>query len=107
MHTQPAADLFGDCGGFVWFAVGFCEANGQEAVGADSISARGVLRQRKIPRNFHPCPQSHTSLKIFGAKSTTFFFAVQERFLQKVLYFVRECGTIFLIYKIHCTFKKL
>ena len=76
-------------------------------VGADSISARGVLRQRKIPRNFHPCPQSHTSLKIFGAKSTTFFFAVQERFRQKVLYFVRECGTIFLIYKIHRTFKKL
>ena len=45
--------------------------------------------------------------EIFGAKSTTFFFAVQERFLQKVLYFVRECGTIFLIYKIHRTFKKL
>ena len=42
MHTKPAADLFGDCGGFVWFAVGFCEANGQEAVGADSICARAV-----------------------------------------------------------------
>ena len=59
------------------------------------------------PAQFPPSPQSHTSLKIFGAKSTTFFFAVQERFLQKVLYFVRECGTIFLIYKIHRTFKKL
>ena len=50
MHTKPAADLFGDCGGFVWFAVGFCEANGQGGGGADSISARAVWRQRKIAR---------------------------------------------------------
>ena len=59
------------------------------------------------PAQFPSLPQSHTSLKIFGAKSTTYVCAVQERFLQTVLYFVRECGTIFLIYKIHRTFKKL
>ena len=78
------------------------------------VSRRGGfhIRPRRFaaaqdPAQFPSSPQSHTSLKIFGAKSTTFFFAVQERFLQKVLYFVRECGTIFLIYKIHRTFKKL
>ena len=47
---NPPQTFLGDCGGLVWFALGFCEANGQEGVGADSISARGVLRRRKIAR---------------------------------------------------------
>ena len=43
--------------------------------------------------------QSHTPCPFSCSKSTTFFLAVQERFSQKPLYFVRGCGTICLIHK--------
>ena len=47
---NPPQTFWGTAAGFFRFAVGFCEANGQWAVGADSISARAVWRQRKIAR---------------------------------------------------------
>ena len=47
---NPPQPFLGTAAGLFWFAVGFCEANGQEGVGADSISARAVWRQRKIVR---------------------------------------------------------
>lgn len=78
--------------------------NGLQGVFINGSSGEGYMltedeRMKLAERWMEVAPESHTTHPIRCSKSTTFVLTVQERFPQKTLYFVRGCGTIFLISK--------
>ena len=75
----------------------------REKENARSLTVRTAMGNVAVTTETHSLRgksgQSHTPCPFSCSKSTTFFLAVQERFSQKPLYFVRGCGTICLIHK--------